>query len=729
MVQRSPLPSWTLGLLGLGVLSTPAVAQGPFIDNTASIPSGSTFNGGHGESVKVADVDLDGDWDVVWAHGGDQGNQQNRIWINLGPAQLGTFQDQTASRFPAIADQSRDIEFVDFNGNGWMDLYVSNTAQITPQSNRWWRNTGGGFYVDETAARWVGLGAPGSSIANSQLLPSGGFIDFSCNCVFGDLNNNGVMDLVHSSYGGAFGGQVPTRLFLNDGNGFFTEFNPSGFKLAGQNIQNGNPALWCEGTQQANTTNSTGAFADIASSALKVNLGDTDGDFDLDILHGARQELPRMFQNRLEENGGVLGFRDVTGAVFPSNYSNGDGHYAQEFGDLDGDGDIDIYGLNWQAAGFGFTDITLRNNGNGVFTTIYQLPNSSQDHNDVRFIDYDNDGEMDIFIANFSGKDKLYRNNGGVTNNFTDVSNLLPNNIGRGLDAAVVDANGNGVYDVFVSMDAGVRNRLFTNTGGVQDTHAPYIPNTEQAPNRVAGPTPTVIRAHVYDNTSHYITAMNPTVVEYTVDGGVPQTVTAMNSGHQVFRAELPGNLVGTIQYRWISQDEYGNTGQSAFRSYTATGAGTTGTAFCFGDGSGTACPCGNAGAAGHGCANGSFGTGSQLSGSGNPSVGSDTVVLQATSAPANLTGLFFQGDVQTNGGMGAVFGDGLRCAGQGVIRLQVKPSDGAGQTLSSVSISAAGSVSAGDTKTYQYWYRDPNGSPCGTFFNLSNGLQITWTP
>ena len=56
-----------------------------------------------------------------------------------------------------------------------------------------------------------------------------------------------------------------------------------------------------------------------------------------------------MFENRLEENGGVLGFRDVTSSAFPSGYTSGDGHYEEEMGDLDGDGDLDIYGLNWLA--------------------------------------------------------------------------------------------------------------------------------------------------------------------------------------------------------------------------------------------------------------------------------------------------------------------------------------------------------------------------------------------
>ena len=35
--------------------------------------------------------------------------------------------------------------------------------------------------------------------------------------------------------------------------------------------------------------------------------------------------------------------------------------------------------------------------------------------------------------------------------------------------------------------------------------------------------------------------------------------------------------------------------------------------------------------------------------------------------------------------------------------------------------------VTAGDTKLYEVWYRDPNTSPCGSQFNLSNGFEVVW--
>ncbi|MCB9916303.1 MAG: hypothetical protein H6828_14340 [Planctomycetes bacterium] len=152
---------------------------------------------------------------------------------------------------------------------------------------------------------------------------------------------------------------------------------------------------------------------------------------------------------------------------------------------------------------------------------------------------------------------------------------------------------------------------------------------------------------------------------------------------------------------------------------------GGAGTAFCAGE---LTCPCGNAGANGSGCANGT-GLGAKLDGIGSSSITTDNLVLFVDGLVPNQPGLLFQGDNQVNGGAGNPFGDGLRCAGGGVKRIQITVADGSGHTQSSVSIAGATGVVGGDTKRYQYWYRDPVLSPCGTAFNLSNGLEIAWQP
>ncbi|MCB9914583.1 MAG: hypothetical protein H6828_05470 [Planctomycetes bacterium] len=152
------------------------------------------------------------------------------------------------------------------------------------------------------------------------------------------------------------------------------------------------------------------------------------------------------------------------------------------------------------------------------------------------------------------------------------------------------------------------------------------------------------------------------------------------------------------------------------------------GTAYCFGDGSGTACPCGNAGGATEGCAN-SSGAGATLAGTGTASVGADDLGFDAAQLLPNQPALLFSGDAQVAGGAGAIFGDGLRCAGQNVRRLGVRVPNAAGTSSWSGGLGATGGWSAGDTRNFQVWYRDPIASPCGTAFNLSHGVAVTFAP
>ena len=159
-----------------------------------------------------------------------------------------------------------------------------------------------------------------------------------------------------------------------------------------------------------------------------------------------------------------------------------------------------------------------------------------------------------------------------------------------------------------------------------------------------------------------------------------------------------------------------------------ATGSGSSepGSGYCFGDGNGTACPCGNTGGSGEGCAN-DTGSGGVLTGSGSASIGAADLVLTGEQLIPSQPGLYFQGNNAINSGNGNPFGDGLRCAGGGVIRLQVRFADSAGTSATSIDIGAKGGVSAGDVRRYQLWYRDPGTSPCNSLFNLSNGYELTW--
>jgi hypothetical protein len=734
-----------LALLVVAAAATTARAQ-QFQRNTTDIPPTSDYT----ENVDFADIDNDGDWDAAFAEGGDFGNAQNHLWRNNGGAQGGTvgvFTNVTATQFPVVSDDSRDVEFVDFDNDGDVDLYISNTSTNNNQANLWWTNMGGvqggtiGFYTDQTLARWAGLGGAGSSVPPGQVLGGGGFIDFSCDCDFGDLDNDGDLDLVHSTYGGSFGGQIPTRIFLNNGAGVFTEFNPSGVQLTGQLINNGNPGLWCEGTQSANTINSTGASCDIASTALDIDIGDLDGDLDLDILHGARVERPRIFQNRLEENGGTLGFRDVTGAKFPAGYSTGDGHYEQELGDFDGDGQLDIYGLNWLQSFPNFTDCTLKNNG-GTFGSLTSLTNSNDDDNEGDFIDYDLDGDIDLFVANFSGQDKMYRNNGSGSFTYQNTGIVLPNDGTISLDADAADVDNDGDPDIFVANDANISEWYLKNGTSANDTFAPVIYTVEQAPNRASGPAPTVIRAQVEDNQPYYITWYYPVHLEVQVNGGGPTNYPMRSSMGQIFRGEIPGNLVGTITYKVVAADQYGNTGMSGTKSYISSGVSIM-TNFCDPGLSGVvSCPCGNPPSGpGRGCNNfAGFTGGAAISAFGNASLASDTVILSSAGENNTSFTVIWSGKDPINP-TGVVHGAGVRCVAATLRRIYIGPASGGVITrpgmgdasVSARAIAVGDPISAGQVRHYFAIYRDPGAAgPCGvtsSTINLSNAGTISWGP
>jgi len=600
----------------LVVCATAASAQTTFTP-IATPPPGFGFSNGYTERFMFGDLDGDGDLDAVLADGGDFGNQRNRVWINLGGIQagtIGTFADESSTRWPSVSDNSRDVELVDIDRDGDLDAYVSNTSGLTFQSNRWFVNMGGaqggtpGFFQDDTAARWVGLAqgaGPGHPYASSispglvgSLFPPDGFKDWSCECGFGDVDNDGDMDLLHGSYGDGFNGMVPTRIFLNDGTGHFFEFNPSGFQLPSETIANGSPALWAEGIQQDGTTNTTGQFADIATHALTAMFADLDNDLDLDVFLGSRNTQPRAFFNRLTETG-TLAFRDVTSFVYTVN-AVGTGHYEQNLADLDNDGDLDAYLLNYGISPMSFVDRVAQNDGTGRFVNFQDIPSSDLDFHEVDFIDLENDGDLDAVLATRIATERAYVNtlvpNGTLS--FTPMAGF-PNLAGASLDVDVADFDNDGDYDLGYAMDSNVSEKLLANdlvqTGGPVDGWAPRLKRLEQAPNRAVGSAPTVVRTQVYDNAPLYVVGQqNMTRLFVTVNGCPMPEIPMGHSGGQIFRGEIPGGFVGTVHYTALSTDEHGNTGTSTTLAgapevlfYVATGnkaalpygSGTAGTA------------------------------------------------------------------------------------------------------------------------------------------------------
>jgi hypothetical protein len=216
-----------------------------------------------------------------------------------------------------------------------------------------------------------------------------------------------------------------------------------------------------------------------------------DGRPDIYFVNGAEQPSLRKtgpdYHNRLYRNDGALKFTDVTNAAGVAGTAFDIGAAAADY-DNDGDTDLFIAGVN--------RNTLYRNRGDGRFEDA--TAQAGLAHQQSRpwavgggWFDYDNDGDLDLFVVNYVAWDParertcmigkartychprhfeglpnaLYRNNGDGS--FTDVSQAsgIAAHKGKGMAAAFLDYDADGKLDVFVTNDT-VPNFLFRNEGG-----------------------------------------------------------------------------------------------------------------------------------------------------------------------------------------------------------------------------------------------------------------------
>jgi hypothetical protein len=175
--------------------------------------------------------------------------------------------------------------------------------------------------------------------------------------------------------------------------------------------------------------------------------------------------------------------------------------------------------------------------------------------------------------------------------------------------------------------------------------------------------------------------------------------------------------------------------GQSATSASGVFGVdlGSPGIPYCFGDGTtATACPCGNSGGAGRGCANSADATGAVLGSSGTTSP--DTVVLAAAGERPTALTVFFQANASI--ATGVVYGDGVRCGSGNLVRLYTKNAvggavsapQGAEPSVTAQSAAKGDPIAPGSTRYYFNAFRDPVIGFCPpSTFNATNGVQINW--
>jgi len=177
---------------------------------------------------------------------------------------------------------------------------------------------------------------------------------------------------------------------------------------------------------------------------------DNDGHLDVLVLRGAWLGEGGQHPNSLLRNNGDGTFTDVT-------FDAGLGrvHYPTQtgaWGDYDNDGDLDLYiGNEWSSAMPAPSQL-FRNNGDGTFTDVAIAAGVTNDAfaKAVIWGDYDGDRWPDLYVSNGLGVNRLYRNNGDGT--FTDVAaSLGVTGPTTSFPAWFWDFDNDGVLDLYVA--------------------------------------------------------------------------------------------------------------------------------------------------------------------------------------------------------------------------------------------------------------------------------------
>ena len=298
----------------------------------------------------------------------------------------------------------------DYDNDDRLDLFIVN-GSFNPrgqQRDKLFRNLGNGKFFEETRSRLehaVIIDEPGTGAA------------------WGDYDNDGDLDVYVTGDGAS------CRLFRN--------------LLAESGAPN-----FIEAADSAGVANSEGAV-NKATSGLWADY-DRDGYLDLLVTN-------QNTKNRLYHNNGNGTFTDVAERAFDKLTAGGNGRAA--WADFDNDGDLDLYLANFEVG-----NQLFRNDG-GRFTEVATQVRVAGDLGDrssgIAWGDYNNDGHLDLFVHSRE-RTRLYKNDGrGNFDEVTGASYLrLINRVGE--TGSWVDYDQDGFLDLYV-VNSTERNVLFHN--------------------------------------------------------------------------------------------------------------------------------------------------------------------------------------------------------------------------------------------------------------------------
>jgi hypothetical protein len=322
---------------------------------------------------------------------------------------------QTSPSWTSIAQSyvSTGGAWADVDGDGWLDMVVANGNDISRQSVVVYRNNGDGTLP--TTPTW----------ASSD-------IDYHGHLDVGDINGDGLPDLVVAVYIGPAGFDSPGRVkaYYNTGLGTFSS-TPNWtsasdfycFSVAlGDADGDGDLDLACAtGEDYYNHPErkmifyNTGSGLETSPSwesdeigyALDVFWDDVDQDGDMDVVFCGTSTPMRVYLNGQTEGGGISTTADWENADLPE-YGN-----TTCFGDWNGDGYPDLaVADNFQLGGNGYFKV-YENAGGTLATVPTWTSNSGGYGSHVSWIDLDVDGDLDLATGRWWGPATIYENTGG----------------------------------------------------------------------------------------------------------------------------------------------------------------------------------------------------------------------------------------------------------------------------------------------------------------------------
>lgn len=404
--------------------------------NGSFLNTGQSLGNEDSRDVALADLDGDGDQDALVANDGG-----NRVWYNDGSGHF------TASDQILGSAESTGVGLADLDGDGNIDAFVANADDSS---------VGGA----DAANRVLLNNGQGRFTATQQLIGDSDSLDVALN----DVDGDGDLDAFVANAG--FFGSQPDKVWLNNGEAEFSDSGQSlgswtsfDVELADVDGDTDVDAVVVGIANRVWLNDGDGDFGDsgqtlTTSIASSVDLADLNGDGGLD-LYFTLADGPDGASNQVWWNDGLGDFED-SGQRLGSAFS-----VDVALGDLDGDTDVDAFVGNDRSdiREDGEANQVWNNNGSGTFQPAQEV--GFAETKGVEFGDLNGDGRLDVFLGVFGNANQIWF--GDARGDFFDSGQSLGNS-----DTTAVtlgDLDGDGDLDAFVANQSNHPNRVWINEG------------------------------------------------------------------------------------------------------------------------------------------------------------------------------------------------------------------------------------------------------------------------